>query len=210
MNDAAPERTAGGAGCLVWFDTEFSDLDLDRARLLQVAAIVTDWNLRRLLPPERDIRWQVRLPPEADVSPWVQEHLPDLVRACRGSDALEPDEADRRLAALLVEVAGPTAPKPQDRPVLAGNSIHSDWWLARRFLPRFLAGLHYRHLDVTSFKLEWRRRQPEGELDKADPAAIARWFPGAVLPPGGRHDALYDVQASIAEYAFYRAHLMRA
>mgnify|MGYP001323163698 CR=1 FL=1 len=29
----------------VWFDTEYSDLDFDRARLLQVAAILTDADL---------------------------------------------------------------------------------------------------------------------------------------------------------------------
>jgi oligoribonuclease (3'-5' exoribonuclease) len=37
---------------------------------------------------------------------------------------------------------------------------------------------------------------------------IRRYFPEAVLPDSfSRHDAYYDVQASIAELAFYRRHL---
>jgi oligoribonuclease (3'-5' exoribonuclease) len=30
----------------VWFDTEYSDLELDTARLLQVAALITDRSLK--------------------------------------------------------------------------------------------------------------------------------------------------------------------
>lgn len=209
MDDGIPGHAKTGAGLLVWFDTEYTDLDLDRARLLQVAAIVTDGDLRRVLPPERDIRWAIRLDPDAPLSPWVRQNLADIVETCGGPDAVEAGEADRRLAGLVAEVAGPPAPKPGDRPVLAGNSIHADWWIARRFLPRFLASLHYRHLDVSSFKLEWLRRHPDVALDKENPREVARWFPGAALPAGGRHDALYDVQASIAEMAFYRANLLR-
>lgn len=210
MDGDTKGHAKAGAGLLVWFDTEYTDLDLDRARLLQVAAIVTDGRLRRVLPPERDVRWAIRLAPDAPLSPWVRQNLADLVGACGGPYAVDADEADLRLAALIAEVAGPPAPKPQDRPVLAGNSIHADWWIARRFLPRFLASLHYRHLDVSSFKLEWLRRHPDVALDKENPREVARWFPGAALPAGGRHDALYDVQASIAEMAFYRENLLQA
>ncbi|MBN1663210.1 MAG: hypothetical protein JW943_06390 [Deltaproteobacteria bacterium] len=76
-------------------------------------------------------------------------------------------------------------------------------------MPRFLSRLHYRHLDVTAFKLEWKRRRPDSEFDKDDPTLIKKYFPEAVLPVAGKHDAYYDVQASIAELAFYRAHLFQ-
>ena len=39
----------------VWFDTEYSDLDLETAALLQVAAVITDGALRRVLPAADDV-----------------------------------------------------------------------------------------------------------------------------------------------------------
>jgi oligoribonuclease len=202
------ERSNNADNPYVWFDAEYSSLELETARLLQVAAIVTDTSLRRVLSKEQDVRLTIRLPNAAKVSPWVEESLPDLVKACRSSDAWNLDEADARLAAYVDAAAGLPAERKDQRPILAGNSIHGDWWLVRRFLPRFLSRLHYRHLDVTAFKLEWRRLHPHVEFEKENTEIIRRYFPEAVLPvSGGRHDAYYDVHASIAELAFYRRHL---
>ena len=194
---------------LVWFDTEYSGLDLEKASLLQVSALITDMSLRRVLPQEMDIRIAIRLTDDVALSPWVVQNLPDLVAACRSSSAMECDEADRRLADYIDTAAGPAAERENMRPILAGNSVHADWWLAMRFLPRFINRLHYRHMDVTVLKIEWDRLNPDLEFEKEDPENIRRYFPEAHLfPAGGRHDAYYDIQASIAELAFYRQHLL--
>jgi oligoribonuclease len=194
----------------VWFDTEYSDLELETAWLLQVAALITDSSLKRVLPPECDVRLTIRLPDEAALSPWVEQNLPELVKECRSPGAVNIDEADRRLAGYVDAVAGLPVERKNQRPVLAGNSLHADWWLARRFLPRFLSRLHYRHLDVTALKLQWMHLHPDVEFEKEDPEIIRRYFPEAVLPvSGSRHDAYYDVHASIAELAFYRRFLLR-
>jgi oligoribonuclease (3'-5' exoribonuclease) len=93
---------------------------------------------------------------------------------------------------------------------MAGNSLHADWWLARRFLPRFSGRLHYRHLDVTALKLQWLHLYPGTEFEKENREIIKRYFPEAALSESGsRHDAYYDVNASIAELAFYRRFLFR-
>ena len=203
-----PERSDNAEKFYVWFDTEYSDLELETASLLQVAALITDSSLNRVLPPEQDVRLTIRLPDEAALSPWVEQHLPDLVRACHSPEAVSIDEADRRLAGYVDAVAGLPAVRENQRPVMAGNSLHADWWLARRFLPRFLSRLHYRHLDVTALKLEWMRLHPGVEFEKENPEIIRRYFPEAVLPvSGSRHDAYYDVHASIAELAYYRRFL---
>lgn len=193
----------------VWFDTEYTDLDLDTARLLQVAAIITDRSLKRVLPQADDVKLTIRLPGDALLSPWVEQNLPDLVRACRSAEAVDVEEADRRLARFVDAVAGLPAERENQRPVLAGNSVHEDWCLARRFLPRFAGRLHYRHLDVTALKLEWERLHPDEKFEKENPETILQYFPEAVLPGSGRrHDAYYDVHASIAELAFYRRFLL--
>ncbi|MCF7847345.1 MAG: 3'-5' exonuclease, partial [Kiritimatiellales bacterium] len=67
------------SGAYVWFDAEFTSLELDQARLLQVAAILTDTDLRRITAPEEDINLFIRLDENEPVSPWVAENLPELV-----------------------------------------------------------------------------------------------------------------------------------
>lgn len=194
----------------VWFDTEYSTLELETALLLQVAALVTDTSLKRVLSPEQDVRLTIRVPAGGTLSPWVEQHLPDLVRASRSSEAVDIEVADKGLAAYVDAAVGFPAERENQRPVLAGNTIHADWWLIRRFLPRFLSRLNYRHLDVTAFKLEWNHLHPEKEFEKENPEIIGRYFPEAVLPASdGRHDAYYDLQASVAELAFYRRFLLR-
>jgi oligoribonuclease len=198
-------------GYYVWFDTEYSDLDLKKAVLLQVAAFATDASLRRVLPPDRDVRLAIRLSNDAELSDWVRRHLPDLIDRCRSAEAVDVAEADDRLCAHVAAVAELAGVGEEFRPVLAGSSIHIDWWLAYRFLPRFLSRLHYRLLDVTTIKLEWTRLHPRSKgFDKEDPLLVRRHFPGAVCPVStNRHDALYDAEASVAELAFYRKHLLR-
>ena len=67
----------------IWYDTEFSSLELDRSHLLQVAAIITDHTLQRVLPPEQDFNAIVRLPENIACDPWVNEHLQPLIKRCR-------------------------------------------------------------------------------------------------------------------------------
>lgn len=197
------------SSALVWFDAEFTSLDLEHARLLQVAMIVTDANLRRLHPSSADICLTIRLPPRARVSEWVQKELSSLLEAARGPLAVTEAEADRLLVRTLRDALGPIPTEIERRPVLAGNSVHTDWWLIRRFLPRFEACLHYRRLDVSTLKFEWRRLGSSFEFEKTDPTELKRWYPGQWSAGGDRHDALFDVHASIAELAFYRRYLLR-
>ena len=225
---------SGYAGCAdklyVWFDTEYSDLELETASLLQVSALITDSSLRRVLPQAQDVRLAIRLSDGVVLSPWVEQNLSDLVKACRSTESVSVAEADARLAGYVDAAAGLPAERESgascsssgascssnQRPVLAGNSVHTDWWLARRFLPLFSSRLHYRHLDVTALKLEWQRLHPDVEseasclsFEKENPENIRRYFPEASLSASSlRHDAYYDVQASIAELAFYRRFLL--
>jgi hypothetical protein len=71
----------------VWFDTEYSSLEMEEAALLQVAALITDSSLRRVLPREQDVRLIIRPQEGTKLSPWVERNLPGLVRACRSESA---------------------------------------------------------------------------------------------------------------------------
>ena len=124
----------------------------------------------------------IRVPAGKTISPWVEQHLPDLVKACRSSGAVDMEVATDVWPLYVDSVAGFPAEREDQRPVLAGNSIHADWWLIRRFLPRFLSRLHYRHLDVTAFKLEWKHFTPKRNLKRKIRKSSAGTFPEAVCP----------------------------
>lgn len=189
-----------------WFDTEFTSLELEEARLLQVAVVPTDADLNRLAAPEEDFNCLVRLAPDVRCNAWVEENLAPLLARCRSDEALPVETVNDRLADYLDRVAGPAAEDQTARPVLAGNSVHADWFLARRFLPALLKRVHYRMLDVSSWKVFWSNELGETPFDKDDTALIRRFFPGEFSSPEAAHDAHFDVLASIAELNFYRRH----
>jgi oligoribonuclease len=191
----------------VWFDAEFTSLELDQARLLQVAVILTDTNLQRIAPPEADLNLCIRLEEGEEVSPWVAENLSGLVEQCRSAEAVSLEEADRQIAALLDQYCGTPCEEIADRPVLAGNSVHNDWFLMRRFLPQFDSRLHYRLLDVSTIKIQWQDWVGQAAFDKESVELLNQYFPGGGIDAANAHDALFDIKASIAELAFYHSKL---
>jgi oligoribonuclease len=203
MSDHEVKKTSA----YVWFDAEFTSLELESARLLQVAVIVTDCELNRLYPESADLNLCIKLEEGEQVSEWVEEHLSGLVEQCRSDEAVTIDEADRQIAALLDQYAGTPYESIGDRPVLAGNSVHNDWYLMRRFLPMFGSRLHYRLLDVSTLKIQWQDWVGQPPFDKESVEELNLYFPGGGIDAANAHDALFDIKASIAELAYYRAGL---
>jgi oligoribonuclease len=203
MSDTEVKKTKAYA----WFDAEFTSLELDEANLLQVAVILTDTELNRLHRPEADLNLCITLDPGVEVSPWVSEHLAGLVTECHSENAVSIEEADTRIAELLDEHCGTPCDSISDRPVLAGNSVHNDWFLLRRFLPEFGSRLHYRLLDVSTIKIQWADWAGQGAFDKEDATLLNQYFPGGGIDAANAHDALFDIKASIAELAYYRSKL---
>lgn len=195
------------SGAYVWFDAEFTSLELDQARLLQVAVIITDTDLRRIGPQEADLNLCIRLEEGEKVSPWVAENLSGLVEQCRLDSAVSLEEADCQIAALLDQYCGTPCKEMVERPVLAGNSVHNDWFLMRKYLPLFGSRLHYRLLDVSTIKIQWQDWVEQQSFDKESVELLNQHFPGGGISAANAHDALFDIKASIAELAFYRSHL---
>lgn len=191
----------------VWFDTEFSSLELDEAQLLQVAVMLTDKDLRRIAPPEEDLNFHIRLSETVPLSAWVRKNLPDLVKKCRSREALSLSEVDEKLTAYVDRWCGTPTKTIQKRPIMAGNSVHTDWILARRFLPTFVSRLHYRLLDVSALKIQWLDVTGGKEFPKDNPKTVKKYFPEADLRRLRQHDAYYDIVASAAELAYYRARM---
>jgi oligoribonuclease len=176
---------------LVWIDCEMTGLDLGRDALIEIAALVTDGDLRVLGDG-------VDLVIHADESQLAG--MPDVVREMHARSGLTEEvrrstvtlrEAEERVLAYVREhVRDPrTAP-------LAGNSIATDRGFLARDMPELDAHLHYRMVDVSSIK----------ELCR-------RWFPRvfyAKPEKGLAHRALADIRESIRELDYYRRTLFVA
>ena len=169
---------------LVWIDCEMTGLDIRADALVEVAALVTDFDLN-VLGEGVDI--VIKPPPEAldQMVPFVREmHTTSgLLEVLDSGTTLEDAEAQ-----VLAYVKQHCA--DGSRPPLAGNTVATDRAFLSRDTPELEAFLHYRIVDVSSIK----------ELSR-------RWFPRAYYnapAKNGGHRALADIRESIEELRFYR------
>jgi oligoribonuclease len=169
---------------LVWIDCEMTGLDLVADALVEVAALVTDFDLN-VLGDGVDIL--IKPPQEAidqmgDYVRNMHETSGLLDQLAQGVSLLE---AEDEVLTYVREQCG-----QQARPPLAGNTVATDRSFLARDMPTLEAFLHYRIVDVSSIK----------ELSR-------RWYPRAYFqapPKRGNHRALADIQESIEELRYYR------
>jgi oligoribonuclease len=173
---------------LAWLDLEMTGLDAQRDVILQAALIITDAQLNVLEEFVCDI-WQ---PDEAleRMVPFVKEmhETTGLTERVRKSK-LDLLVAERK---LMERVTGwCTYPA-----VLCGNTIGQDKRFVDQWMPGLSGYLSYRTIDVTSLKLLTKLWYGEEAVyDK---------------PVKGEHDALVDIQNSIADLKHYRATVFKA
>ena len=166
---------------LLWVDLEMTGLEPDKDRILEVAAVATDWEFK-----------------EIDIYTAIKKVGPNLIKQRMVGEFWDKFPEVRR---VLIEqnLSGKNGRSVENellkfidqhfdanQPVLlAGNSIHQD----RRFIanewPRLNARLHYRMLDVSAWKVVFA-----GKYKKkyAKPEA---------------HRALEDIRGSIEELKYY-------
>lgn len=159
-------------------------LDLGADALIEVAALVTDFELN-VLGDGIDVI--IKPPQEAldQMVPFVRDmHTKSgLLEELAGGTTME--DAQAQVLAYIKEhcAAG-------SRPPLAGNTVATDRSFLARDMAELESFLHYRIVDVSSIK----------ELSR-------RWFPKAYFnspAKSGGHRALADIQESIEELRYYR------
>lgn len=166
---------------LLWIDLEMTGLDPQEDRILEVAAIATDWDFKEIARFEA-----------------IKKVAPNLIKKRMIGDFWNKYD-DVRQALIIQNQTGDTSARVEqkllefvdkyfakDQPVLlAGNSIHQDRKFIEREWPRLNARLHYRMLDVSAWKVLF-----EGKFGKKFTKAEA-------------HRALEDIQGSIEEIKYY-------
>jgi oligoribonuclease len=169
---------------LVWIDCEMTGLDIVADALIEVAALVTDFDLN-VLGDGIDI--VIKPPAEALVQ------MDPYVRTMHErSGLLDELDAGLTLADAEAQVLGYIKQHCAEgsRPPLAGNTVATDRSFLSRDMGTLESFLHYRIVDVSSIK----------ELSR-------RWFPRAYFhapAKRGNHRALADIQESIEELRYYR------
>ena len=166
---------------LLWVDLEMTGLEPTKDVLLEVAVEVTDFNFKTLAS------YEARIKQDRDVvvdrmakNIWWRdfpENRDDFVNKLGEGKPLE--EVERDMIALVEEhFKGELA-------ILAGNSIHNDRLFLLYWMPNLALKLHYRMLDVSSFKVLMQGKH------------------GEVFEKQNVHRAFDDIQASIAELQHY-------
>ncbi|MFK3670856.1 oligoribonuclease [Leifsonia aquatica] len=170
---------------LVWIDCEMTGLDLEVDELVEIAVVITDFELNVLDPG-----LSIVIKPDAS----ALENMNDFVRDMHTTSGLiEEIPNGKSLAEAEYEVLEYVlkfVPSARTAP-LAGNTIGTDRMFLAKYMPRLDNHLHYRSVDVSSIK----------ELSR-------RWFPRVYFnAPGknGGHRALADILESIRELDYYRA-----
>ncbi len=169
---------------LVWIDCEMTGLDLAVDELVEVAVVITDYDLVPVDPG-----FNIVIKP--DQSAW--DNMGDFVRDMHTKSGLiEEIPLGKSLAEAEYEVLEyilKFVPGEQTAP-LAGNTIGTDRMFLAKFMPRVDKHLHYRSIDVSSIK----------ELSR-------HWFPRVYFntpAKNGGHRALADILESIRELEYYR------
>ena len=169
---------------LVWIDCEMTGLDLKADALVEVAALVTDFDLNvigegidvLIKPPQAALDQMIDFVRNMHVSSGLLEEL---------EGGLTMADAEQQVLAYIKEHC-----PDGSRPPLGGNTVATDRSFLARDMPTLEGFLHYRNVDVSSIK----------ELAR-------RWYPRtyfAAPAKRGNHRALADIQESIEELRYYR------
>jgi oligoribonuclease len=163
---------------LFWIDLEMTGLDDAVDHILEVAVVITDLDFNPVA--EYD---QVVFQPQSvldGMNDWCKDHhgRSGLTAAVPNGKPLLEVEKD------LIELATRHF-RNGDKIVLVGNSVGNDRRFIDRYLTEFAKKLHYRLLDVSSFKEIYREKY------------------GIKFEKKNAHRALGDIHESIAELKHY-------
>lgn len=164
---------------LLWIDLEMTGLSPEDDRILEVAAIATDWDMNEIDTFTAVVKVDEKLIRERMVGEFWEKNKESYdALISQNKDGKPAAEVEKELLKFVEKNFGDTV-------YLAGNSIHQDQKFIEREWPKLNAKLHYRQLDVSAWKIYFEN-------------ALHRKF----MKPEN-HRALDDIRGSIEELKWY-------
>jgi oligoribonuclease len=165
---------------LLWVDLEMTGLSPEKDRILEVAAIATDWDFEEFETYTAVVKVSEKLMRERMVGEfWEKNKASYDALIEQNASGLPAKQVEAELLDFVARNFG-------EEVYLAGNSIHQDRKFIEREWPELNAKLHYRMLDVSAWKIYFEN-------------AMHRKF---AKPEN--HRALDDIRGSIEELKWYR------
>lgn len=170
---------------LLWVDLEMTGLDPEKDKILEVAAIATDWQFNEIDRMTAVVKVPKKLIEERMVGEFWEanpESYNSLVTQNeKGEDA---EVVEDKILDFIEKTFGKEV-------YLAGNSIHQDKRFIVKEWPRLDARLHYRMFDVSAWKIYFENALKIKFIKREN------------------HRALDDIEGSIEEIKYYLGYVKK-
>lgn len=168
---------------LLWVDLEMTGLSPEKDRILEIAAIATDFEFNEIAQFEAVVKVPEELMKERMVGEFWEKNAGSRdALIAQNASGKESAEVEKEVLKFIEDNFGTEV-------YLAGNSIHQD----RKFIdmewPKVAEKLHYRMLDVSAWKVYFEN-------------ALGKKFVKRDM-----HRALDDINGSIEELKWYTTFL---
>jgi oligoribonuclease len=161
---------------LLWIDMEMTGLDVKKEVPIEIAAIVTDFDFQELEIYHSVIQQDKKYLDAMDE--WNKKHHGESGLTEAVSQGKDSSLVQKEMVQLIQRHF-------QEPAIIAGNSIGQDRTFIDHHLPTLAAKLHYRMLDVSSWKVVMNKKYQH------------------VYKKKNAHRAVDDIRESISELKFY-------
>ncbi|KAA8543608.1 hypothetical protein F0562_021646 [Nyssa sinensis] len=175
---------------LVWIDLEMTGLDIEVDRILEIACIITDGYLTKMIEGPDLVIHQSKECLER-MGEWCQSHhgASGLTEKVLQSTISE-QEAEQQVIEFVKRYVG------THTPLLAGNSVYVDLQFLKKYMPDLASLFSHVLVDVSSIK-----------------ALCLRWYPKdnkKAPSKENKHRAMDDIKESIAELKYYKENIFKS